>query len=101
MTQEFTKQFQEAADKMKGFVPQVTFNKNGYEIRTQMLEMAKELSLFEYTAKFQGWEQTVERDPKTGQVVTKVGLPEVPGLDKIIETAEKMYAFVNQNNSKK
>ena len=41
MTSQFTQQFQEAADKMKQFVPEVKFNKNGYEIRTQMLEMAQ------------------------------------------------------------
>jgi hypothetical protein len=101
MTQEFTKHFQDAAEKAKQFVPQVSFNKNGYEIRTQMLEMAKELSVFEYSAKFQGWEQTVERDPTTGQVISKVAMPEVPGLDKVLETAQKMYDFVNQNNAKK
>jgi hypothetical protein len=100
MTQEFTKQFQEAAEKAKQFVPQVSFNKNGYEIRTQMLEMAKDLTMFEYSAKFQGWEQTVERDPTTGQVITKVAVPEVPGLDKVLETAEKLYSFVNQNSKK-
>jgi len=42
-----------------------------------------------------GWEVTQSRDDK-GQLVTKVGMPEYPGLDKVLETAEKMYAFVNQ-----
>jgi len=28
-------------------------------------------------------------------------MPEFPGLDKVLETAEKMYAFVNAGNSKK
>lgn len=77
-------------------IPEVKFNKNGYEIRTEILSMAKSMAEFEYSCKFQGWEQTVERDEKTGQVVTKVGLPPVPGLEQVLETAEKMYAFVNQ-----
>jgi len=81
-------------------VPEVKFNKNGYEIRTEILDMAKSLTEFQYSCKFQGWEQTVERDEKTGQVVTKVGLPEVPGLEQVLETAEKMYAFVNQSIKK-
>jgi hypothetical protein len=34
---------------------------------------------------------------KDGNIVTKVGMPEFPGVEKVLETAEKMYAFVNQN----
>lgn len=82
-------------------LPEVKFNKNGYEIRTDILDMAKGLVSEDYHSKFRGWEMTVEKDPKTGQIITKVGMPEFPGLDKILETAEKMYGFVNQNTSKK
>jgi len=80
--------------------PEVKFNKNGYEIRTEILEMAKELVSQDFHVKFQGWELTAERDEKTGQIVTKVGMPEFPGLDKVLETAEKMYAFVNNGVKK-
>jgi len=58
--------------------PEVKFNKNGYEIRTEILEMAKELVSQDFHVKFQGWELTAERDEKTGQIVTKVGMPEFP-----------------------
>ena len=81
-------------------LPEVRFNKNGYEIRTEILGMAKSMAEFEYSCKFQGWEQTVERDEKTGQVVTKVGMPTVPGLEQVLETAQKMYDFVNQGVKK-
>jgi hypothetical protein len=81
-------------------VPEVKFNKNGYEIRTEILEMAKDLIQSEYSVKFQGWEMTADRDEKTGQIVTKVAMPEFPGLDKVIEAAEKMYSFVNQPTKK-
>ena len=81
--------------------PEVKFNKNGYEIRTNILDMAKGLVSEEFHAKFAGWEMSAERDEKTGQVVTKVAMPEFPGLDKVLETAEKMYAFVNQVNTRK
>lgn len=81
-------------------LPEVKFNKNGYEIRTDILAMAKDLVQAEYYAKFQGWEFSTERDEKAGQVVTSVNMPEFPGLDKILETAQKMYDFVNASVKK-
>jgi len=76
-------------------LPEVKFNKNGYELRTDILGMAKDLVQSDFHMKFQGWELTATRDEKTGQIVNKVEMPEFPGLDKVLETAEKMYAFVN------
>ena len=81
-------------------LPEVKFNKNGYEIRTDILGMAKSLVQDDFHAKFAGWEMTATRDEKTGQIVTKVGMPEFPGLDKVLETAEKMYSFVNSGVKK-
>lgn len=83
------------SDMLTPKMPEVKFNKNGYEIRTDILAMAKDLVQAEYNVKFQGWEMSAQRDEKTGQVVTTVGMPEFPGLDKVLETAEKMYGFVN------
>lgn len=77
-------------------VPEVKFNKNGYEIRTEILDMAKAFVTEDFHTKFAGWEMSAERDEKTGQIITKVGMPTFPGLDAILETAEKMYQFVNQ-----
>lgn len=76
-------------------MPEVKFNKNGYEIRTDILAMAKDLVTHDFQVKFQGWEMTATRDEKTGQIVNRVEMPEFPGLDKILETAERMYSFVN------
>ena len=81
-------------------LPEVKFDKNGYEIRTDILGMAKSLVQDDFHAKFQGWEMTATRDEKTGQIVTKVGMPEFPGLEKVLETAEKMYSFVNAGAKK-
>ena len=81
-------------------VPEVKFNKNGYEIRTDILGMAKDLVMHDYSVKFQGWEMTATKDEKTGQIVTTVGMPSHPGLEKVLETAEKMYAFVNTGAKK-
>jgi hypothetical protein len=79
-------------------LPEFIVNKSrsGYEIRADILEMAKNLVTDDFHAKYQGWEISVERDKKTGQVVSRVDMPEFPGLDTILETAEKMYSFVQQ-----
>lgn len=82
-------------------VPEVKFNKNGYEIRTEVLDMAKGLVTDEFHSKFHGWELSNKRDEKTGQFVTTVGMPEFPGLEKVLETAEKMYQFISAGNFKK
>jgi hypothetical protein len=80
-------------------LPEVKFNKSGYEIRTEILSMAKEMLGQEFHYKYMGWEASVERD-KDGKVVTKVEMPQFPGLDQVLETAEKMYNFVNGNVKK-
>jgi len=81
-------------------LPEVKFNKNGYEIRSDILKMAKELVAEDFHMKFNGWELTAERDEK-GFITSKVAMPQFPGLDKVLETAEKMYAFVNAGAAKK
>lgn len=82
-------------------MPEVKFNKNGYEIRTDILAMAKDMVQQDFQVKFAGWEMTAERDEKTGQIVSKVNMPEFPGLEKVLETAEKMYSFVNAGATRK
>ena len=81
-------------------LPEVKFNKNGYEIRTDILGMAKDIVMQDYQVKFAGWQMTASKDSK-GQIITEVKMPEFPGMDKILEAAEKMYGFVNQSTSKK
>lgn len=98
MTNDFTKQFQDAADKMKQFVPQVSFNKNGYEIRAQMLEMAQQQLWQDYHAKWGAFSTSISKDGN--EVVTKIEMPKVPGVDQVLEAAEKFYSFVNQNTKK-
>jgi hypothetical protein len=75
-------------------LPEVKFNKNGYEIRADVLAMAKDIVMQEYQVKFAGWEMSSKK--VDGQLVSTVAMPEFPGMDKILETAEKMYGFVNQ-----
>jgi hypothetical protein len=89
------KQTQEVAEMFKAAMPKITTNKNGYEIRTKVLEMAQSNIWQDYHAKWAGWEQTVKRDKDTGEIIQEVKLPEVPGADAVLEAAEKFYEFVN------
>jgi hypothetical protein len=91
-----SEQFKTMAEQYAPKTPEVKFNRNGYEIRTEVLEMAKAFTEFEYSVKFNGYEQTAQRDPETGQIVTTVEMPEVPGVDKVLENAEKFYDFINR-----
>ena len=74
--------------------PKVQFNKNGYEIRTDVLGMAKQFTEFEFSNKWLGWETTTKRDKETGQIINKVDMPEIPGSKEVLETAEEFYKFV-------
>jgi hypothetical protein len=56
--------------------------------------MAKQFTEFEYSQKFVGWEISAKRDKETGQVVTKVDMPEIPGAKEVLDTAEEFYKFV-------
>ena len=80
-------------------MPEVKFNKNGYEIRSDILGLATSLLTEEFKAKFMGWELSQKKD-EDGVSVTKVEMPQFPGLEKVLETAQKMYDFVNQNPKK-
>ena len=80
--------------------PEVKFNKNGYEIRADILALAKDAVMEEYHAKFHGWEVSAKKDEKTGEIVSSVTMPEFPGLEKIMEAAEKFYGFVNSGTKK-
>lgn len=94
MTNEIPKTFQDAAEKMKNLIPQVTFNKNGYEIRAQVLEMAQSQLWNDYHAKWGMFSTSITKEGST--YITDVKLPDVPGVDQVLEAAEKFYSFVNK-----
>jgi len=95
---DMTKQFEQFAEMMKASMPQVKPNKNGYEIRTKVLEMAKDNVWQDYFAKWNAFETSISKEGD--QIVTRVTMPEVPGAEAVLEAAEKFYAFVNVNKSK-
>ena len=92
------KQTQEIADMFKQAMPKVNTNKNGYEIRTKVLEMAQNNVWQDYHAKLGAFETTVAREGD--EVVTTVTMPEVPGVDAVLEAADKFYEFVNGKPNK-
>jgi hypothetical protein len=95
---DMTKQFEQFAEMMKAAMPQIKANKNGYEIRTKVLEMAQNQAWQDFHAKWAGYELAVTKDGN--EVVTKVEVPEAPGAEKVLEAAEKFYEFVSGNTTK-
>ena len=93
-----TKQFEQFADMMKAAMPQVKPNKNGYEIRTKVLDIANTAVWQDYYAKWGQFETSMKKEHD--EIVTKVEMPEVPGADKVLEAAEKFYDFVNGKTNK-
>ena len=99
MNTDFQKQFEQFAEIMKASVPTVKANKNGYELRTKVLEFAQTQAWQDYYAKWGQFETSVKKDGN--EVVTTVTLPEVPGVDTVLETAQKFYDFVSNGSQKK
>jgi len=95
---DMTKQMDQFVEMFKAAMPAVKPNKNGYEIRTKVLEMAQTQAWQDFHAKWAGYELAVTKDGN--EVVTEVKVPEVPGADAVLEAAEKFYSFVNGKNAK-
>jgi len=95
---DITKQFEQIAEMMKAAIPQVKPNKNGYEIRTKVLEMAKDNVWQDYYARWGAYETSVTKEDS--EVVTKVTVPEIPGAEKVLEAANKFYDFVSGTTAK-
>jgi len=93
-----TKNFEQFADMMKAAMPQVKANKNGYELRTKVLEFAQNNVWQDYHAKLGQFETTVTKDGD--EIVTTVEMPQVPGAEQVLETANKFYEFVSGNANK-
>ena len=95
---EILKQTQAMADLIKGMVPKVSTNANGYEIRTKVLELAQGQDWQDYNAKVNGYELAITKDGD--EVVTTVAMPSVPGADAVLDAANKFIEFVNGNKPK-
>ena len=88
------KQFEQFAQ----MIPQFKPNANGYELRTKVLEMAQTQTWQDFHAKCGQFETSVKKEGD--EIVTSVTMPEVPGVDAVLETANKFYEFVSGNKTK-
>ena len=95
---EILRQTQAMAEMVKGMVPKVSTNANGYEIRTKVLELAQGQVWQDYNAKVNGYELAITKDGD--EVVTTVAMPSVPGADAVLDAANKFIEFVNGNKPK-
>ena len=80
--------FDQMSDMMKNFVPVMKPNKNGYEIRTKVLEMAQTQMWQDYNAKWGAWETKVTKEGD--EVVTTVTMPDIPGVEEVVKAAERL-----------
>ena len=69
-------------------------NKSGYEIRAQVLEMAKDFVENQFQSYWINWSQKTQRDQNGNISVTAPAMPEPPELNEVLETARRMYNFV-------
>ena len=70
--------------------------RNGYEIRADLLGLAKQIAEFNYSIKYQEYETSVRKDGD--QVVTEFKYPTIQPED-IIATAQKFNEFVTNGSS--
>ena len=89
-----TEMIEQMQSMFKGMTPTITPNKNGYEIRTKVLDIANQAVWNDYNAKWGQFETSIKKEHD--EIVTKVEMPSVPNIDTIMETAQKFYDFVNQ-----
>lgn len=84
---------QDFLNQIASAMPQIKTNKNGYEIRAQVLELANQSVWNDYYARLGQYETSITREGS--EVVTSVKMPEVPGVSDVLEAAEKFYGFIN------
>ena len=71
-------------------------SRNGYEIRADLLGLAKQIAEFNYSIKYNEYEQSVRKEGD--QVVTEFKYPSIQAED-IIATAQKFNEFVTNGSS--
>ena len=74
--------------------PTLTINKNAYELRTDILGMAKDWVQFEYEIKSRNGAYTASL--KNGEFVATG--PLVPTIQDVIKAATSFYEFVSHKN---
>ncbi len=70
-------------------------NKNAYEIRTEILNMAKTFVMDRFYASLQKWQDSTDRHPDDGTILSTVDAPQYPSSSEILAEAKKLYSFVD------
>ena len=70
----------------------MTNNKNGFEIRADILKLALDHQQSEYAYASGQYDQSITSPEWKGGTVAK---PTYPSTSKVLETAKEMYTFVN------
>lgn len=91
-----TAMMEQWAAAMKNMMPTVKTTKSGYEIRATVLDMAREVIWQDYYARWGQFETSVSKEHN--EVVTRVDMPKVPGVEQVLETARKFYEFVDKKD---
>ena len=73
----------------------VSNNKNAYEIRTDILSMAQSFVMDKFHTAKSNWENSTDRHPETGNILSTEYCPKYPSSDDILAEAEKLYSFVD------
>jgi hypothetical protein len=70
-------------------------NKNAYEIRTEILNMAKTFVMDRFYSSLQKWQDSTDRHPDDGTILSTVDAPQYPSSNEILTEAKKLYSFVD------
>ena len=70
-------------------------NKNAYEIRTEILSMAQGHVMKRFRQVQSNWENSCDRHPETGMMLTIKDAPEYPSTDEVLKEAKNLYSFVD------
>ena len=70
----------------------MTTNKNGFEIRADILKLATDHTHSEFYSANALYENSITSPEWKGGVVVK---PTFPSTERVLETAKAMYTFVN------
>ena len=71
-------------------LPELKFNKNGHEIRSDILSLAAQIVRDEHASRLSNFQLAQESGPA----------PEYPGIERVLLVAEQLYTFVSQTSKK-
>lgn len=74
----------------------VSNNKNAYEIRTEILSMAQSFVMDKFHNARNNWENSTDRHPETGAILSTEHAPKYPSSNDILREADSLYSFVDK-----